>query len=116
MAMAANPGDEIPGAGGPRVLYWLRVFLYEDGRFHLPLRVAALLTFAIFLGTSFYRGWTEPETDFPNYYTAAVLVRQGQPLRKFYDWTWFARQMNYGGGGRRWGRIRAQPRRRMFPL
>jgi hypothetical protein len=116
MAMAANPGDQRPGGGGPRFLDWLRVFFYEDGRFHLPLRMAVLLTFAIFLGTSFYTGWTEPETDFPNYYTAAVLVRQGQPLRKFYDWTWFARQMNYAGEGTQLGTYTAQTPLTMLPL
>jgi hypothetical protein len=116
MAMAANPGDQRPGGGGPRFLDWLRVFFCEDGRFHLPLRMAALLTFAIFLGTSLYTGWTEPETDFPNYYTAAVLVRQGQPLRKFYDWTWFARQMNYAGEGTQLGTYTAQTPLTMLPL
>jgi len=114
--MAANPGDQRPGGGGPRFLDWLRVFFCEDGRFHLPLRMAALLTFAIFLGTSLYTGWTEPETDFPNYYTAAVLVRQGQPLRKFYDWTWFARQMNYAGEGTQLGTYTAQTPLTMLPL
>src|SRR5580704_19755542 len=98
-----NPGGETRGAGGSGFFYWLRVFLYEDGRFHVLLRLAALLTFAIFLGTAFYTGWTKQETDFPNYYTAAVLVRQRQPLRKFYDWTWFARQMSAAGEGAQLG-------------
>src|SRR6185369_2512227 len=31
------------------------------------------------------------------YYTAAKLTRQGQPLRSFYDWTWFQRQIHYAG-------------------
>ena len=33
--------------------------------------------------------WTQSATDFPNYYTAAVLARQGKPLHNYYDWTWF---------------------------
>jgi hypothetical protein len=57
----------------------------------------ALLALLFFLATPFRRGWRELNTDFPNYYTAAVLVRQGQPLRNYYDWTWFQRQMNYAG-------------------
>lgn len=36
-------------------------------------------------------------TDFPNYYTAATLVRKGEPLRSYYDWTWFQRQIHYAG-------------------
>ena len=42
-------------------------------------------------------GWTRSTTDFPNYYTAAVLARRGLPLRHYYDWTWFQRQMNFAG-------------------
>jgi Tol biopolymer transport system component len=36
-------------------------------------------------------------TDFPNYYTAAVLTLKHQPLRQFYDWVWFQRQIHYAG-------------------
>ena len=60
-------------------------------------RMCALLAFAIFLATSFRAGWTRSETDFPNYYTAALLVRNGAPLQNYYDWTWFQKQMNYAG-------------------
>jgi hypothetical protein len=42
-------------------------------------------------------GWGRMGTDFPNYYTGAVLVRQGAPLRLYYDWTWFQRQIHYAG-------------------
>ena len=112
----ANPGGEAKGAGGSGLFRWLRVFLYEDGRFHLPLRAGALLTFVFFVGTAFLAGWTKPETDFPNYYTAAVLARQGQPLRKFYDWTWFARQMNYAGNDARLGTYSAQTPLTMLPM
>src|SRR5215469_2537555 len=60
-------------------------------------RALALLMLVVFLATSFHKGWTRHETDFPNYYTAAVLVRRGAPLRDYYDWTWFQRQMDYAG-------------------
>lgn len=63
----------------------------------MTMRVAACLTLLFFLLTAFRSGWRREETDFPNYYTAAVLVREGLPLRNYYDWTWFARQMNYAG-------------------
>jgi hypothetical protein len=36
-------------------------------------------------------------TDFPSYYTAAVLTLKHQPLRQFYDWVWFQRQIHYAG-------------------
>lgn len=116
----ANPGGEARGGGGSGsgsgFLYWLGVLLRGDGRLRLPLRAVALLTFAIFLWTSFYVGWTKTETDFFNYYTAAVLVRQGQPLRKFYDWTWFARQMSYAGEGVQLGTYTAQTPLTMLPM
>ena len=116
MAMAANPGGETRSASGSGFLYWLRIFLFEDGRFHVPLRLAALVTFAIFLGTSFLTGWTKSTTDFPNYYTGAVLVRQGQPLRKFYDWTWFARPMNSAAKRAELGTYSAQTPLTMLPM
>jgi hypothetical protein len=45
----------------------------------------------------FRQGWTRMDTDFPNHYTAARLALQRQPLRSFYDWTWFQRQIEYAG-------------------
>ncbi len=36
-------------------------------------------------------------TDFPNHYTAAVITLRHEPLRRFYDWEWFQRQINYAG-------------------
>jgi Glycosyltransferase family 87/WD40-like Beta Propeller Repeat len=72
---------------------------------HLKLlaRVAVSLTTILFLATSFRWGWTRVETDFPNYYTAAALAVRGEPLRLFYDWTWFQRHMNYVGIERQLG-------------
>jgi hypothetical protein len=64
---------------------------------NLTLRSLTLGAFLIFLATTFRAGWTRQETDFPNYYTAAVLVWKGAPLHNYYDWTWFQRQMNYAG-------------------
>jgi hypothetical protein len=116
MKSAENVENEGRGVGGSRFFHWLEVFLYENGRFHLPLRIGALLAFAIFLATSFYTGWTKPETDFPIYYTAAVLVRQKQLLRKYYDWTWFARQMNYAGNGTQLGAYTPHTPLTMLPM
>lgn len=79
-------------------------------------RALALLMLVVFLATSFRKGWTRHETDFPNYYTAAVLVRQGAPLRDYYDWTWFQRQMNYAGNGYQLGSYLPQTPLTMLPI
>jgi len=63
----------------------------------MKARVLALACFALFLGRTFRAGWNTDDTDFPDYYTAAVLVRHGEPLSKYYDWAWFQRQMNFEG-------------------
>jgi len=79
-------------------------------------RALALLMLAVFLATAFSKGWTSSETDFPNYYTAAVLVRQGAPLRDYYDWTWFQRQMNYAGIEHQLGAYLPQTPVTMLPI
>jgi hypothetical protein len=80
-------------------------------------RAVALLMLVLFLATSFRKGWTRSETDFPNYYTAAVLVRHGAaPLRDYYDWTWFQRQMNYAGIEHQLGAYLPQTPITMLPI
>ena len=76
-----------------------RRFFRLDKPASSAMRLAVLVTFLFLIATAFRVGWTTAQTDFPNYYTAARLVRQGQPLRSYYDWTWFVRQMNYAGNG-----------------
>jgi hypothetical protein len=76
----------------------------------------AALAYCLFLATSFRAGWNRAETDFPNYYTAAVLVCKGEPLQKFYDWTWFQRQMNYAGVEAQLGSYFPQTPLTMLPL
>src|ERR1700722_16090162 len=58
--------------------------------------LALLLTTALFFG-SFLQGSRRMDTDFPNYYTAAKLTAEHMPLRQFYDWVWFQRQLHYAG-------------------
>jgi hypothetical protein len=77
---------------------------------------AVAIAGTIFLGTSFRKGWTQVETDFPNYYTAAVLARQHQPLERFYEWRWFQRQMNYTGTERQLGGYIPQTPLAMLPF
>jgi hypothetical protein len=80
------------------------------------MRLAAIGTFLFFLVIPFRAGWTRAETDFPNYYTAATLVHQHQSLHDYYDWTWFARQMNYAGNGTQLGAYTPQTPLTMLPL
>lgn len=78
--------------------------------------VAAVLALVIFLAGPFRAGWTQSLTDFPNYYTAAVAVRHGLALRDYYDWTWFARQMNYAGIESQIGAYSPQTPLTMLPM
>src|SRR5262249_8519721 len=80
------------------------------------LPVLALVSLLIFLATGFHRGCERDETDFPNYYTAAVLVGKHAPLRKFFDWTWFAREMDRAGVGTRIGSYTPQTPLTMVPM
>src|ERR1700692_2695651 len=79
-------------------------------------QIVALLMLALFLATSFRKGWTRDETDFPNYYTAAVAVTHGSPLRDYYDWTWFQQQMNYAGIEHQLGAYLPQTPITMLPI
>ena len=58
--------------------------------------IGALLA-AHLIVVPFRQGWTRMGTDFPNYYTAAVLTLKHEPLRQFYDWVWFQRHIHYAG-------------------
>jgi Tol biopolymer transport system component len=51
----------------------------------------------------FRQGWSQMLTDFPNHYVAAVVTVRHQPLRRFYDWEWFQRQIQYTGIERQLG-------------
>jgi hypothetical protein len=90
--------------------------LLSSSNVTLATRWLAVLTFLFFLVTAFRGGWKHLNTDFPNYYTAATLVRQRQPLHNYYDWTWFRRQMNYAGVERQLGAYTPQTPLTMLPL
>ena len=79
-------------------------------------RAAAGFAFVALMSTAFRTGWNQLSTDFPNYYTAAVLVRQEKPLRNFYDWTWFAKQMNYAGVEKQLGAYTPQTPLTVLPM
>jgi hypothetical protein len=75
-----------------------------------------LVTILFFLATAFRAGWQRSETDFPNYYTAAVLIHKSESLRNYYDWTWFERQMNYAGIEKQLGAYTPQTPLTMLPM
>jgi glycosyl transferase family 87/WD40 repeat protein len=88
----------------------------DNRRKHLALILVCALLGGELLLTSFRRGFTQVETDFPNYYTAAVLTLRGAALRNFYDLTWFQRQMNYTGTERQLGAYPPNTPLTMLPL
>ena len=55
--------------------------------------VASLL--AVFAIYGFLPAWRTMNTDFPNYYVAAAIHRQGISLDRAYEWRWFQRQKDY---------------------
>jgi len=75
-----------------------------------------LLLAALFFLLILRPAWKQIETDFPNYYTAAVALRNGSSLPELYDWTWFARQMNRAGFGVRIGAYTPQTPLTMLPF
>jgi Glycosyltransferase family 87 len=79
-------------------------------------RLLAVAALVFFLLTAFRAGYTHDETDFPNYYTAAVAEGRGLQLHNFYDWTWFQRQMNYAGFERQLGAYTPQTPLTMLPF
>jgi hypothetical protein len=82
----------------------------------MSIRAAAVGGLLLFLATSFRTGWNRSTTDFPNYYTAAVLLRHGESLHQFYDWTWFQRQMSHAGFERQLGAYTPQTPLTMVPM
>lgn len=58
-----------------------------------------LLLIGMFLWRGFLPGWRTLNTDFPNYYLAARLYRQGFSMDRVNDWTWFIRQKDHAGIG-----------------
>jgi Glycosyltransferase family 87/WD40-like Beta Propeller Repeat len=56
-----------------------------------------LLLIGLFVWFGFRPAWRTLNTDFPNYYLAARLYRQGFAMDRVYDWTWFIRQKDHAG-------------------
>ena len=56
--------------------------------------ILALLA-GVFVWHAFLPGWKSLNTDFPDYYLAARLYREGSSLAQIYDWTWVQRQKDH---------------------
>ena len=64
-------------------------------------RILLTLLILLFVCWGFIPAWRNLDSDFPNYYVAARLYRQGYPLERVYEWAWFQRHANVAGIGRR---------------
>src|SRR5262249_17255230 len=49
----------------------------------------------LFVRNGFLVGWASLNTDFPNYYLAGQLFRDGYPMERLNDWIWFQRQKDH---------------------
>jgi hypothetical protein len=60
-------------------------------------RLLLALLLLLFSVRGFIPAWSHLDSDFPNYYLAARLYRQGYPVERVYDWVWFQRQKDHAG-------------------
>lgn len=58
-------------------------------------KVLLLILIIAFVVVALVPAWNNLGADFPNYYLAARLYRQGYPLERVYDWVWFQRQWDH---------------------
>lgn len=56
-----------------------------------------LVTIGYAGGRALPRAWQRLNTDFPNYYITAHLLREGIPSDRAYEWIWFQRQKDHLG-------------------
>jgi hypothetical protein len=77
-----------------------------SGTFGIPVPKSALIAaeYAVLItlaGVFLWRGlvpaWKTLNTDFVDYYLAARLYHQGDPLTQIYDWSWIERQKDHAG-------------------
>jgi hypothetical protein len=62
--------------------------------------IVLLLASAYFGGRSLPRAWKSLNTDFPNYYVTARLLREGYSTDRVYEWLWIQRQKDHLGIGK----------------
>src|SRR5277367_2920390 len=68
---------------------------------HQSILETGLLLFlaALLLWKGIFPGWKILNTDFPNYYVVARLIREHYCLDRIYDWIWFQRLADHFGIG-----------------
>src|ERR1700722_678612 len=62
----------------------------------LEIGLCAILA-ALLLAKGILPGWRVLNTDFPNYYLVARLLREGYNLDRIYDWIWLQRIKDHWG-------------------
>jgi hypothetical protein len=60
-------------------------------------RALLALLFLLFVFRAFIPAWGHVDSDFANYYLTARLYREGYPVERVYEWTWFQRQKDHAG-------------------
>ena len=56
-----------------------------------------LIALAYLGGRTLPRAWERLNTDFPNYYITARLLREGYDTSRIYEWIWIQRQKDHLG-------------------
>jgi hypothetical protein len=70
----------------------------QIARLTTPLEWTLLGVLAVvFIWRGFIPAWGWLNTDFPNYYIAGRLFRDGYPLDRLYEWSWIQRQKDHLG-------------------
>ena len=59
--------------------------------------IVLFMALAYFGGRSLPRAWNSLNTDFPNYYVTARLLREGYSTDRIYEWLWLQRQKDHFG-------------------
>jgi len=60
-------------------------------------RAVMAVLILLFVVRGFIPAWRHLDSDFANYYLAARLYRDGYPVERVYEWTWFQRQKDHAG-------------------
>jgi hypothetical protein len=78
--------------------------MHSYGRRHFVTRLLLAVEWALLFAASLYMGgralpraWLHLNTDFPNYYVTARLLREGYSTNRIYEWIWLQRQKDRMG-------------------
>jgi len=94
-----RPALSLRSAWQPKISRFQEMILQPDMR---PSRLISTLEWlllaallAVFVVRGFLPAWRTMNTDFPNYFLAAAIHRQGIPLDRAYEWRWFQRHKDH---------------------